>query len=320
MTTQYSSKYPEVQPIVSSRWGEMRMDLTDFPKWKIPDKVVIKVAPTGNLFERNLNPYLPYSTKEIREAAISCIDAGACSIHVHVRDENGKITADRKYFREVIDPLKAKYGNKVLFDGETAYGANFEDAMVPITEGLLEASAVNCTATYIGNWGTIIPVSFIQRQARVIEEHNCKPQIAMYNLGDVDNAYRFLIKPGIIRQPYEWIICPALPGCYPMPNVRAMCEGLLMFINRIREIDPSDNPFICVTSPGRSSSYLTTLAILLGLHVRIGMEDTMWKYPHKDDVAKSNKETVESTVEIARRLGREPATADEYRKLVGLKK
>jgi 3-keto-5-aminohexanoate cleavage enzyme len=78
-------------------------------------------------------------------------------------------------------------------------------------------------------------------------------------------------------------------------------------------------PSITVAACGRASSYLTTLAMLLGCNVRVGKEDTIFKYPHNDEVTKSNKEIVEQTVTLARALGREPMTGPEYRKSLGMK-
>jgi 3-keto-5-aminohexanoate cleavage enzyme len=317
--SKYSERFPDVTPPVIQLFGEKFAEVKIQKKWNIPDKLVIKTAVTGIIMDRDQNPNQAYSTQEIRDEAIACIEAGACSIHVHVRDENGNITNDRRYYHEVIDPIREKYGDRVHFDGETAFGDTFEEAQLPITEGLLESSAVNTTGTFLGDTLVGMPPRFVQAQAQVIQENNRKAQIAVYNLGDVDNADRYLIQSGILNQPYEWIIVPALPGCAPMPNEMAMCEVLLTFINRIKEVDPAERPFILVCAAGRATNYLSTLAILLGLHVRIGMEDTIWRYPHKDVILTNNREVVLSTVEIAKQLGREPATADEYRKMVGIK-
>ncbi len=87
-------------------------------------------------------------------------------------------------------------------------------------------------------------------------------------------------------------------------------------VRRIREID--ENSVILVSDPGRASIYMTNFAILLGLHVRVGMEDSIWKYPHRDDKIESCREVVESVVAISEQLGRRPATGHEFRKMVGL--
>ena len=104
-----------------------------------------------------------------------------------------------------------------------------------------------------------------------------------------------------------------------MTNPKAMIEALLFFIRRIREVDPSDKPFITVSLSGRASSYITALTTLLGHHVRVGMEDTIYKYPHKEDILTTNTESVKIAIDIVEALGRRPATAEEYRKSLGIK-
>ena len=101
-----------------------------------------------------------------------------------------------------------------------------------------------------------------------------------------------------------------------MPNEFAMVESILWYVRRIREIDPESVIMIC--SAGRASSYLSTMAMLMGLHVRVGMEDTIYKWPHKDDLIDNNADIISETVNIAKSLGRRPATANEFRELVGL--
>ena len=64
---------------------------------------------------------------------------------------------------------------------------------------------------------------------------------------------------------------------------------------------------------------MVTLALMLGLNVRMGMEDTVWKYPHKDDMITNNGEEVQWAIDIARTLGREVMTPNEFRAAVGLK-
>jgi 3-keto-5-aminohexanoate cleavage enzyme len=74
-----------------------------------------------------------------------------------------------------------------------------------------------------------------------------------------------------------------------------------------------------VCAAGRATLYLTTLATMLGIHIRVGTEDTGWKYPHRPERFASNLEIFEAARDIASRLGREPATAAEYREMLGLR-
>ena len=61
-----------------------------------------------------------------------------------------------------------------------------------------------------------------------------------------------------------------------------------------------------------------TAAAALGLHIRVGMEDTVWRWPHRDDKLESNLQALESAKALAGVLGRSVATRLEYRKLMGL--
>jgi 3-keto-5-aminohexanoate cleavage enzyme len=246
------------------------------------------------------------------------VEAGACSIHIHVRDEYGFPSADREMTLKAVRALRDRFGEDVHIDGECLLGETFNDMLEPAYEDFYESAAVNTTATYVGDTLFSIPRPTAVATVKVLQATDHKPQIAVYNTGDVDNAYRWLIEPGIIKQTIEWAIVPGLPGCAPMWDTLSMCETLLGFIRRIREVDSSENPFIWVAAAGRASSYLTALSIALGLHVRVGKEDTLWKYPHRDEMIERNVDVVRDAVMQARQLGREPMKAAEYREIVGL--
>jgi 3-keto-5-aminohexanoate cleavage enzyme len=94
-----------------------------------------------------------------------------------------------------------------------------------------------------------------------------------------------------------------------------MISALTRYVQAIREITP--DCVISVCAAGRASTYLATLALLMGLHVRVGMEDTVYAWPHKDDLLTSNREHFVLVRDIARNLGRELMTADEYFAAIG---
>ncbi|MBU4241172.1 MAG: 3-keto-5-aminohexanoate cleavage protein [Actinobacteria bacterium] len=310
------SRYEGLPITMALPFGVKVVDGRVQPSWKIPEKVMVKAAITGALFDREQNPTQPYSPEEIAAEAIECVEAGACSIHIHVRDENGFPSADREMTMRVVGALRDRFGRDVHIDGECLLGATFNDMLEPAYEDYYEAAAVNTTATYMGDTLFCIPRPTAVATVEVLQETGHKPQIAVYNQGDVDNAYRWLIEPGVIEHPIEWAIVPGVPGCAPMWDPLSMCETLVTFVRRIREVDPAKEPFVWVASGGRASSYLTTLAILLGLHVRVGKEDTLWRYPHTDEIISRNADVVRDTVAIAKLLGRESMTAGEYRSAV----
>jgi 3-keto-5-aminohexanoate cleavage enzyme len=151
----------------------------------------------------------------------------------------------------------------------------------------------------------------------MFQEHGVKPQIALNSDSDLNRAKQWLVAPEIPEKPLYWIYLPSYTaGSTPMPNEFAMVESLMWQIRRIREIDPASVIMVC--GAGRASSYLATMAMLMGVHVRVGMEDTIYRWPHKDDILDSNARVVADMIGIAKALGRRPATANEYRALVGL--
>jgi 3-keto-5-aminohexanoate cleavage enzyme len=313
------SKYKDLPTIGFQPFGDVVINFREHPKWKIPRKIAVVLAPTGAFVTRDQNPNQPYTTDEIIRESIEGVEAGACSVHVHVRDEKGFPSGDRAQTEKVVTALRHRFEGSIHIDGEALFGKNFIEMMEPIVEDFYESAAVNCHADFMGDTLSYLSPQSCQATAEVLQAHGKKPLLAVYNPGDIDNTYRWLIRPGIVKPPLAWIVLPGMPGGSPMYDPMGMAETLLHMIRRIQDVDKAERPSITVAACGRGSSYLTTLAIVLGCNVRVGKEDTIYKYPHKDEVTVSNREIVEQTVAIARALGREPMTGPEYRKALGMK-
>jgi len=71
-----------------------------------------------------------------------------------------------------------------------------------------------------------------------------------------------------------------------------------------------------VSGIGRAQPILTTLGMLLGTNVRVGMEDNI--YYSKGLLVQSNAQLVARTVRVARELGLETASPDETREILGV--
>lgn len=311
-------KFKDLPALIIQRDNPMLTDPFAHPKWKIPDKVVVTAALVGAFFTRNQNPHHIYSPEEIIREAEECMAAGASSIHIHVREPNGSSSSDTEKYRQAILPLKKKYGDSIVIDGCAQFGKNFEDSVRPMTEELFEVAPVNPVCTFIGDNPRWVPRKTVEAQGIYFQAKGAKVQVSVHDTASIDNAKRFLIDTGILRKPYYFIILPALPGFAYMPNEMAMTEIMLFLVRRLRELDPDVQIMVCCA--GRPSMYLTALSMILGLHVRVGMEDTIWKLPHKDDLITSNAECVRTAVQLAKLLGRDVATADDYRRIMGFKK
>lgn len=288
------------------------LDISDQPKWKISDKVTIVAQPVGAPVMRSKNPNQPYTTKEILNSCIECVEAGATCVHVHVRQDNGVPVEDAKnkvrLMHEVVDPLREKYGYSIIIDGSECTMVTFEEEKEMLDAGLSEVVPVNL--------GHMTPDRLAQAEAYYLESKGIKPGLAVHGIEDIEQAKRCLIDTKLIKPPVYWGILPTIFGGTPLPNQVAMAEYMIKLIKRVEEVSP--DYIITVPTPGRPSTYLATLGILMGLDIRVGMEDTYVKWPHKDDVIDNCAKMVSDMIGIAKSLGRRVATADETRIAMGL--
>jgi len=284
--------------------------------WKLPDRLIVSVAITGAFFRKDQNPNQPLTVEAIRSSAREVLLAGASTVHIHVRDDRGYNTLSLDGFRDVIAPLKEEFPDLAL-DGclVPAVEGEWEEMKRVLAAGFLDAAPVNSTATYVGDSMFIKPTPLLIEKTRLILESGSVPEIAVYTDADVSNADRYLIKSGLIKTPAVWLVLPALPGCSPMENPRQMVEGLVRTVGAIRDID--DHALIMVCAAGRASMSLATLAAAMGLHIRVGMEDTYWLWPHRNDRIQSNLQTFKLGAQLAEVVGRPVATMAEYRRMIG---
>jgi 3-keto-5-aminohexanoate cleavage enzyme len=285
--------------------------------WDIPEKLVVSVAITGAFFRKNQNPNQPITPGEIFNSAREVHKAGASTVHIHVRDDEGYNVLSPDRFRQVISPLREEFP-EIVVDGclVPALSGEWELMKQVLNEGVLDAAPINTTATYLGDSLFVKPAPIMIDKVRLINEAGAKPEIAVYTDADVSNADRFLIKSGLIDTPAVWLILPALPGCSPMENPRQMIESLTRTAAAIKDIDPE--AFIMVCAAGRASTHVAALAALMGLHIRVGMEDTYWLYPHREDKVESNLQALHMGQLISQVTGRPVASPAEYREFLGL--
>ena len=198
----------------------------------------------------------------------------------------------------VVEPLIRKYGYEKLCCHINTLRGSTEQQMKPVVTGLAELTYLQPRAST--NWlKTILPI---------MEENGLAFEIAVHVNSELDLARRILLEPGLIKKPAMWCVLYGLPMKGPrwhfefIPNEMAMAQHLVLTVERIREMDPEAR--IQVMQGARPSRYMVVLAMLLGLNIRVGHEDSVFKYPHKDEPLVSNAEEVKWAIETARLLGR----------------
>ena len=213
----------------------------------------------------------------------------------------------------VLEPLRKRFGTSFVTNLNVLHGTTFDMCVAPARAGLAEVAP--CAPGH--------PEAFMVPAIRALEESGVKPELAVHSSGEIELAKRKLIDTGILRRPYNWIVLFGLPfnvgrtlisGTW-VSNAQDMARHLFLMVDQIRQIDPTS--VISVCAAGRATLYVTTLATMMGLHIRVGLEDTPWKYPNSDEPLRDNVEMFGMARDLAALLGRRPATADEYRRLIG---
>lgn len=271
------------------------------------DKLIISAALTGSWPTKAQNPAVPITEEEIAEAAIACAEEGAAIVHLHVRNEAGKVTCDPARYGKVRDLIRAA-GCNVVINMSTGGGAGQttdEQRMEPVSLSP-EIASFDCGSLNFGQGVFVNSPSFLNELADRMTKYGVQPEIECFEPGHVANALR-LIDDGKLHPPFWFQFVLGVRGGSP---------GTVKQLMHMLDMIPSDALW-SVCGIGRAQLPLGLAGIALGGHVRTGLEDNL--YYHKGELATSNAQLVARLVRIAGEVGRPVATPDEARQLLGLK-
>ncbi len=274
------------------------------PEW---EPLHIKVAPTGLAISPKQSPYLPCTPDEIIRSTIESYKAGASAVHLHMRDENGIPSADLNLFRRVIDAIKEECPD-IIIDIPSIVGDTEEQMLMPLTIPEVETTALQPGPMIVGSITLVRTPQSVGRALDFILERDIVPEIATHDLSHLANAERLIIPK--IEKPYYFNIVLGLPG-----STYATPANLLHILDRL----PEGSKWM-ISIGGRPTLDMLTFAIILGGHIRVGMEDMIYLYSRKDELLKSNVQIVEKMVRIAKELGRDIASPAQARQMLGFKK
>ena len=269
------------------------------------EKLIITAALTGAEVTRAQQPNLPLTPEEIAVDALACYEAGASIVHIHARDTEGNPTQDAQVYKEIKDKIAEKCN--IIFQPSTG-GAVWhtpEQRLQPV-DLAPEMATLSCGTCNFGADVFMNSEEYMEKFAKKMMEVGVKPEIEVFERGMIENA-KTLVKKGLLKTPLHVDFVLGVPGACP-----GTPEDLMYMVRQL----PEDWTWT-VAGIGRSELPLAVMAIILGGHVRVGFEDNV--YYGKGRLAKSNAELVERIVRIAKEVGREIATPDEARAILGLK-
>jgi len=287
---------------------------------------MIACALTGAAASPDKNPALPVTPEQIAESGIAAAKAGAAIIHIHVRDpKTGAPSMALEYYREVVDRIRSSSVDAII-NLTTGAGARFVpgagDPKVADPRSTLttpaerighvialkpEICSLDLGSMNMGNFVFINAVPHVEEMAIAIRDAGVKPELEVFDPSHILLAQK-LIKSGHVTSPSLAQICLGVGGGAP-----ATPETMIY----MRNLLPPDCTWFTF-GVGQHQFPMVAQALLLGGHVRVGMEDNL--YLARGQLAPSNAALVEKAVRIIEVMGEDVATAAETRAALGLKK
>jgi uncharacterized protein (DUF849 family) len=288
------------------------------------DNVIITCAVTGNLTTPEQTPYLPITPEQIADACLGAANAGASIVHIHVRDPlTGQPSMLLDHYVDVVQRIRA-HNPELILNITTGPGGRFvpskddpkvaaEGTTLMVPEKRVEHIAalrpdictLDLNTMNSGREVVINTPGNVRRMAKVITEVGVKPEIELFDSGDIALMHD-LLADGTLQGP---VLCSFVMG------VRYGFQPAPETVLYARDLLPHDSEF---TAIGIGKAAFTTVAqsYLAGGHVRVGLEDSV--YLSRGRLATSNAELVAKARRIVEDLGGTIATVKEARRIVGL--
>jgi 3-keto-5-aminohexanoate cleavage enzyme len=287
------------------------------------EKLVITAALSGGLTMREQNPNVPYTPQEIARAAIDAWKAGASMVHLHVRDpQTGACVQEAELFREAISTIRRECD---LIINVTTGGA----PKMPLEERIAiipqlssdpkvkpDMASLNCGSLNFGllssrkrefilNDVMLNPFATILHYADTMKTWGVKPELEVYDVGMINNAL-VIHSLGALPEPLHFSFVLGVLGALP-----ATIDNLIFLKNTIPR-----GAIWSICAVGLPIFTLAPVAIGLGGHVRVGLEDCV--RISKESLADSSAQMVEKIVRLASEMDREIATPAEARRILNL--
>lgn len=271
------------------------------------EPTIITVAITGSVPQKEHNPAVPISVAEQVESTHEAFEAGASLVHAHVREEDGRMSADPERFARVGDGIRKHCpGMIVQFStgGRSASGSA-RGAMLEWGPDMASLATGSCnfpTRVYDNS------PQLIEELASLMSAKGIKPEVEVFDLAMLFNAVD-LVERGVLEAPLHVQFVLGVKNA--LPARRDVLEAELALLKKVAP----DATWVAA-GIGRHQLPVNRWCLELGGHMRTGLEDNIRM--DADTLAPSNGALVARVAELLREGGRRPATTDEARAMLGL--
>jgi 3-keto-5-aminohexanoate cleavage enzyme len=272
--------------------------------------LIVNAALTGMVPTKTDNAAVPITAEEIADDAEHCVGAGASIVHLHARDEDGRPTWRPDAYRRVISAVLERVPDVIVCVSTS--GRIFSEfdkrAAVLDLEGDQKPELASLTLGSLNfpRQASVNDPQTITALAERMSDRGIVPELEVFDLGMVDYA-KYLLDRGVLRRPFYFNVLLGSLG-----TLSATPFHLATVVQSL--------PAGAVWSGagiGRFQFPINSMAVTMGGHVRVGLEDNLWLDADKTRPA-TNVELVRRIVHLADAAERPVATPAETRALVGL--
>jgi 3-keto-5-aminohexanoate cleavage enzyme len=266
--------------------------------------LILTAAIVGAETTRAQTRYLPITAQELADEAARCRDAGASVIHLHVRNPDGTPSQSRDLFAEAIGRIREKTDVVVQTSTGGAVGMPMDERAQPLL-CRPEMATLNCGTLNFGDDVFVNTRPQIRDLAARIRAAGSVIELECYEVGHIDEALG-LFTAGHITVPLHFQFVLGVPG-----GIGAREDVLRFLVSQI----PAGATW-GVAATGRHQRPMTELAMRLGGHARVGLEDNI--YMEKGVLAEGSAPLVARAAEYAKSIGREVVDPARARKILGI--
>jgi uncharacterized protein (DUF849 family) len=273
-------------------------------------KLIINAAITGMVPGKKDSPHIPITVEEIVEDAVRCVSAGASILHLHARDENGKATYKSEIYARIIKAVREECPDVIICVTTSGrfYNIFEKRAEVLDLDGDVKPDMASLTLGSLNfpKQASINEPEIIIRLAEKMAVKGIKPELEVFDTGMINTA-SYLCRKGFISPPFYFNVI--LGSIYST-------QARMSDITNLVSLLPED----AVWAGGGIGIFqliVNSAAIIMGGHVRVGLEDNIW-YDLEKKKFTTNEKSIIRLRRIASELAREIATPLETREMIGL--
>ncbi|HEY5240649.1 MAG TPA: 3-keto-5-aminohexanoate cleavage protein [Polyangiaceae bacterium] len=268
------------------------------------EELILTAAIVGAELTRAQTPHLPITPQEVADEAARCREAGAAVIHLHVRNADGSNTQSSARFAEVIDAVRKKCDCIIQPTTGGAVGMSIDERSGPLA-CKPEMATLNCGTINFGDDVFVNSRPDIRLLAAKLRAAGAMPELECYEVGHVEEALS-LAAEGVLAKPLHFQFVLGVKGAIPARED---------VVHYLRSLVPGDATW-AVAATGRFQQPMTELAMRLGGHARVGLEDNI--FLSRGVLSEGSAPLVSRAATYARSIGRTPVDPQRARELLGL--